>query len=117
MDERAKRERAESGRTRPRSESGGHGGSGKTAVGRVDPRKVTAVTRGEEFLGLQMSLLVPAEPKKGRRKAAPEEAPPEAKPKHLTHLLCPRCGRYLGGVLPGASALCPRCGVWAAEVK
>lgn len=78
---------------------------------------MTAVTRGEEFLGLQIALLVPAEPKKDRRKAAPADAPPESRPKSLIHLLCPRCGRYLGDVLPGASALCPRCGVWAAEVR
>lgn len=71
----------------------------------------TPVTRGEEYLGLQMSLLQSA-----KKPAPPREAPEETGGTlghTLVHFLCPRCRRYLGSALAGASALCPRCGVWS----
>ena len=71
---------------------------------RAPTAKGVPVTRGEDFVRLQMSLGLPSE-RKGGKKAGPTHS--------LVHLTCPRCGRYLGAALPGAAALCPRCGVWA----
>ncbi|MGE5553505.1 MAG: hypothetical protein ACM3XZ_06250 [Betaproteobacteria bacterium] len=61
------------------------------------------VTRGEDFVGLQMTLDLPGQRKSGKKVRTAHG---------LIHRTCPRCGRYLGAILAGASALCPRCGVW-----
>lgn len=96
------------------------GGERTPATGRrAKVAQGVPVTRGEDFVGLQMSLGLTAG-KEGRKRAtgrvahtAAQRGEAEKRPGGLVYLTCPRCGRYLGAVLPGAAALCPRCGVWA----